>query len=276
LEDPDPNIEPAPDSAAKLVQTVKEGKLKLLIVEDSKDVAAYLTSLLAFKYEIHKAWNGVEGLELAVHVVPDLIISDVMMPVMDGFTLCQRLKQDIRTSHIPIILLTARNETASRMEGLSSGADAYLGKPFNKEELFIRIDKLITLRRELRDSLERMTSDPEIRAPHDKEYAFLKRVREILESHLSEDDFGIEDLSASMGMSRSQLYRKFSALTDTSVHQFIRNLRLTKARELLRSSDLNVTEVAYDTGFKNPSHFSRIYSEHFGIPPSKEKMNAMA
>lgn len=264
-----------------------KGKLKLLIVEDSKDVAAYLNSLLSLKYEISNAWNGVEGLELAIDMIPDLIISDVMMPLMDGFTLCRKLKNDMRTSHIPIILLTARNERASRMEGLRAGVDAYLVKPFNKEELFVRLDKLIALRKELRDSFHRMTqvseksflniqtlSDINL-SNHGQEYAFMSRVYEILKSHLSEEEFGIAELCVSLGMSRSQLYRKFSSITDTSVHQFIRNLRLIKAQELLRSTDLNVTEVAYDTGFKNPSHFSRVYSEHFGITPSKEKKKVM-
>lgn len=265
------------------------GKMKLLIVEDSQDVATYLNSLLVSDYNIVRACNGAEGFEMALGEIPDLIISDVMMPVVDGFTLCQRLKQDIRTSHIPIVLLTARNETASRMEGLRSGADAYLGKPFNKEELFIRVDKLIALRAELRESLNRMTSyaakttdraltpaEDTLTESHSREYTFLTRVREILEPNLSEEAFGIADLCVSLGMSRSQLYRKFAALTDSSVYHFIRNFRLDKARDLLRSTDLNVAEVAYDTGFKNPSHFSRVYTQQFGIAPSKEKGNAMA
>ena len=276
----DSEIEPLPSES--------NGKLKLLIVEDSKDVAAYLNSLLYLNYEISNAWNGVEGLEMAIDMIPDLIISDVMMPLMDGFTMCRKLKNDLRTSHIPIIMLTARNERASRMEGLRSGVDVYLVKPFNKEELFVRLDKLIALRKELRDSFRRMTqvseksflkiqrlSDTNLSA-HSQEYAFLSRVYEILKLHLSEEEFGISELCVSLGMSRSQLYRKFSSITDISVHQFIRNLRLIKAQELLRSTNLNVSEVAYDTGFKNPSHFSRVYSEHFGNTPSKEKAKVMA
>ena len=276
-------------SSNEFSQAEHDGKLKLLIVEDSQDVATYLDSLLSSKYHLLHAHNGREGLEMALDEVPDLIISDVMMPLMDGFALCKKLKHDIRTSHIPIILLTARNETAAKMEGLRSGADAYLGKPFNKEELFIRVHKLIALRKELRDSLERLINDPlrneskpevspdiDVTVSHKQEYTFLNRVREIVELHLSEDEFGISDLSAELGMSRSQLYRKFTALTDSSVHQFIKNFRLKKARNLLQTTDLNVSEVAYDTGFKNPSHFSRIYNERFGMPPSKEKENVMA
>ena len=252
----------------------KAGKLKLLIVEDSADVRAYLTSLLESEYNLILASDGAEGWRQALDEVPDLVISDVMMPKMDGFTLCQKLKQDFRTSHIPVILLTARNEKTARMEGLRSGADAYLGKPFNKEELFIRVDRLISLRKSLRESLERSmggtkrSSEPDY---FDQEYAFLNRVRDVLADHLGEEEYGVSELASEMGMSRSQLYRKFSALTDSSVHQFIRSLRLGKARELLRTTDLNVAEVAYDTGFRNPSHFSRAYSLEFGIPPSREK-----
>ena len=296
--DPAEIVEPSEPGFAKIDEltgsnestaTEQEGKLKLLIVEDSQDVAIYLDSLLSSKYHLLHAHNGREGLEMALDEVPDLIISDVMMPLMDGFALCKKLKHDIRTSHIPMILLTARNETAAKMEGLRSGADAYLSKPFNKEELFIRVDKLIALRKELRDSLERLINDPlknesapevspdiDVTVSHKQEYAFLNRVREIIEVHLAEDEFGISDLSAELGMSRSQLYRKFAALTDSSVHQFIKNFRLKKARHLLRTTDLHVSEVAYDTGFKNPSHFSRIYNERFGMPPSKEKENVMA
>ncbi len=263
-------------------------KLSLLIVEDSKDVASYLGSLLSVNYKIDNAWNGAEGLELATRHVPDLIISDVMMPVMDGFALCQRLKNDIRTSHIPIILLTARNELSARMQGLKAGADAYLGKPFNKEELFIRVDQLIALRQRLRNSYQHMAQDPAIFSSemeiqgkdepetNSLEYAFMQKVTEILEENLSDEEFGIGNLCDSLGMSRSQLYRKFSALTDTSVSVFIQNLRLTKARKLLRSSDLNVSEVAYDTGFKSPSHFSRVYSNKFGVSPSQERRGIVA
>ncbi|MGA9269667.1 MAG: ATP-binding protein, partial [Lutimonas sp.] len=266
----------------------EDGRLRLLIVEDSKDVASYLGSLLSVNYKIDNAWNGAEGFELATRYVPDLIISDVMMPVMDGFTLCQRLKNDMRTSHIPIILLTARNEMSARMQGLKAGADAYLGKPFNKEELFIRVDQLIALRQRLRNSYQHLAQDPvifssemEIREKdvpetNSLEYAFMQKVTEILEENLSDEEFGIGNLCDALGMSRSQLYRKFSALTDTSVNVFIQNLRLIKARKLLRSTDLNVSEVAYDTGFKSPSHFSRVYSNKFGVSPSQERRGIVA
>ena len=284
---PDLNKATAFDEDLGMPDGDEDRKLNLLIVEDSKDVASYLGSLLSANYKIDNAWNGAEGFELATRHVPDLIISDVMMPVMDGFALCQRLKNDIRTSHIPIILLTARNELSARMQGLKAGADAYLGKPFNKEELFIRVDQLIALRQRLRNSYRHLAADPEIFSSEmeiqekDKpetnslEYTFIQKVTEILEENLSDEEFGIGNLCDSLGMSRSQLYRKFTALTDTSVNAFIQNLRLTRARKLLRSTDLNVSEVAYDTGFKSPSHFSRAYSNKFGVSPSREKREAL-
>lgn len=251
-------------------------KLMLLIVEDNKDVVQYLHSLLSDNYHIEIASNGLEGFKKAIEVIPDLVISDVMMPIIDGFAFCEKLKNDLRTSHIPIILLTARADIESKMVGLKTGADVYLAKPFKQEELFIHIKKLIILRKTLQERYKTITTlaHPDKQSPSHillKEDTFMNKVRITLEDHLSEEEFGITELCHSMAMSRSQLYRKFVALSDTSVHQFIMKLRLVKAKELLLTTELNVSEVAYDTGFKNPSHFSRVYSEKFGISPSKTK-----
>ncbi|MEN8186056.1 MAG: ATP-binding protein [Bacteroidota bacterium] len=254
----------------------KTGKLMLLIVEDNKDVLRYLRSLLSDSYNIVEANNGLKGFEKAIETIPDLVISDVMMPVMDGFTFCYKLKNDIRTSHIPIVLLTARADTESKMEGLGAGADAYLAKPFNRKELFVRIEKLIELRKLLQERFKAKATIPCVTESSENddllnEDNFMMKVCQMLELHLSDEEFGITELCSSLGMSRSQLYRKFAALTDTSVHQFILKLRLMKAKELLLNTELNVTEVAYDTGFKNLSHFSRVYSKEFGIAPSKAR-----
>ncbi len=246
-------------------------KLVLLLVEDNPDVLHYLRSLLAADYQIEEAGNGREGFEKALEIIPDLIISDVMMPEMDGFTFCKKLKNDLRTSHIPVVLLTAKADADSRLEGLEAGADAYLAKPFNKEELFVRVKKLIKLRRTLQERYASLQDSPASFPENgifQKEDAFLQEVRSLLLEHLDDEEFGIAGLCSSLGMSRSQLYRKFRALTDTTVHHFIRNLRLSKARELLLSTDLNVTEVAFETGFKNLSHFSKIFMEKFGESPS--------
>jgi signal transduction histidine kinase/DNA-binding response OmpR family regulator len=256
----------------------KEGKEKLvlLLVEDNNDVVRYLYSLLSSHYQVEVAANGLEGFEKSISIVPDLIISDVMMPLMDGFEFCKQLKRDLRTSHIPVIMLTARVDANSKVEGLMAGADVYLAKPFNREELFVRIKKLIELRRALQNRYKAnpLLSGKQLlnnNTPFEKEDAFIKKVHHILKGHLSDEEFGITELGRSLGMSRSQLYRKFSALTNTSVHHFIRKLRLVQARELLLTTDLNVTEVALETGFKNLSHFSKVFSEEFGVAPSKVK-----
>ena len=256
----------------------EKGALHLLLVEDNKDVIEYLQMLLKDHYAVHTAVNGVEGLEKALETIPDLIISDVMMPGLDGYALTQRLKEDLRTSHIPIILLTARADDDSRLAGLESGADAYLAKPFNRQELFVRIRKLIALRRRLHKRYFRLadtgwTEDTGTEAGGTREDAFIGQVRQILEAHLDDEQFGISSLCQTIAMSRSQLYRKFAALTDVTVNQFILNLRLEKARELLKTTDLNVSEVAYDTGVKNPSHFSRACSNRFGHAPSQLTSN---
>ncbi|MBT8178594.1 MAG: response regulator [Eudoraea sp.] len=250
--------------------------LNLLLVEDNADVIRYLQSLLEGEYHIEIACNGTEGLQKALSVIPDLIISDVMMPEMDGFTLSRKLKADLRTSHIPIVLLTARSDFDSRMEGLKSGADAYLSKPFNRQELFVRINALIGLRKDLQARYallaDRKNFHEQARnGKHLREDAFMEKVQELLMAHLSDEEFGIAQLCEVLGMSRSQLYRKFAALTDMSVYQFIITLRLEKAKELLATTHLNVSEVAYDTGFKNPAHFSRAFSEKFGYAPSQLK-----
>ncbi|NNL81401.1 MAG: response regulator [Flavobacteriaceae bacterium] len=260
------------------INSEQNERLTVLVIDDNTDVVLYLKSILLSKYKIEVAENGRTGLEKACELIPDLIVSDIMMPEIDGYALCSKLKQDIRTSHIPIIMLTARADHDSKMTGLSVGADAYLEKPFNPDELIIRIEKLVELRKSLQEYYRKIVDD-DLTAEQEsnsltKEDEFIRNVREILLMHLSEESFGIEQLCKNMAMSRSQLYRKFSALTDTTVHQYIMTLKLNKAQELLLNTNLNVTEVAYDTGFKNISHFSRAFRERFGYPPSKEKISS--
>ena len=251
-------------------------KMVLLIVEDNYDVVRYLKALLLEDYRIEVAENGLEGFKKATDIIPDLVISDVMMPGMDGFEFCEKLKTDLRTSHIPVIILTARADSASKVEGLKAGADVYLAKPFNREELFVRIKKLIELRKTLHkryrsNGIAPFSFEPDKTGPVNMEDAFIQKVRQILSEHLGDEAFGTNELCRSLGMSRSQLYRKFRALTDISVHHFFRKLRLNKAQELLQSSDLNITEVALETGFKNLSHFSKVFLEEFGVTPSQVK-----
>lgn len=241
----------------------------LLIVEDNQEVIHYLMRLLGKAYQIEFALNGASGLEKALAIIPDIIVSDVMMPEMDGFALLENLKKDQRTSHIPIVMLTAKADVASRISGLERGADAYIAKPFHQTELLVELKKLIGLRK----VLQARYSSTELPPPSpdkavQQEDAFMQKVREVLEAHLSDEDFGIPQLCQALAMSRAQLYRKFDALTDLPVHQYMRNLRLRKAKILLETTHLNVTEVALEVGFKNLSHFSRSFSEAFGVPPS--------
>lgn len=257
-------------------KTKTSEKLVLLIVEDNMDVVRYLYSLLYEDYQIEVASNGLEGLEKAINIIPDLIITDIMMPIMDGFEFCEKLKSNLKTSHVPVIMLTARADMDSKITGLKLGADVYLAKPFEREELFVRIQKLIELRQALIDRYRsNMNNIPEnlLEEPaFKKEDSFIERVQEILSQNMGDEEFGILELSRSLSMSRSQLYRKFSALTEISVHQYIRKLRLRKARELLLSTDLNITEVALESGFKNLSHFSKVFMQEFGASPTQTRL----
>lgn len=244
----------------------------ILVVEDSPDLVEYLRAILDNDYHLEVASNGREGLKKAMDCIPDIILSDVMMPEMDGIAMLEKIKSDQRTSHIPIVMLTAKADIASKLSGLERGADDYLAKPFIEEELQVRLKKLVELRRLLRERYASMEALPKT---NDKaiilEDAFMLKIRSIMEAHLDNDQFGIHELCKEIGMSRAQLYRKFKSLTDKTVNEYLMNFRLFKAREMLQNSDLNVSEVAYEVGFKNLSHFSRAFTEAFGLNPSSIK-----
>ena len=240
----------------------------LLILEDNPDVVEYLVSCLEDQYALLIARDGQDGIDLALEQVPDLIISDVMMPHKDGFEVCNILKQDQRTSHIPIILLTARADDDSRLQGLKRGADAYLAKPFNKAELFIRLEKLLELRRALQARYGGSMSElPSPSAEFEAEDQFILTIRQTLEENLTDADFRVPELCKSLGMSRSNLHRKIKALTGSSTAIFVRRLRLQKALGLLQESDLNISEVAYEVGFSDPRYFSRTFAMEYGYSP---------
>ena len=247
----------------------------ILIMEDNPDVVQYLYACLASDFQLLKARNGREGIAKAIESVPDLIISDVMMPEKDGFEVCETLKNDERTSHIPIILLTAKADVESRLEGLKRGADAYLAKPFNKNELLIRVQKLLELRQKLQQHyLSRTSGQAGLTAMAQqsdeagKEDVFVQKVKSIIEKHLSDSHFSTVELSHAVAMSRSQLHRKLTALTGLSPNPFIRLLRLEKAREMLADTDMAIAGIAYSTGFNDPDYFARIFSKAYGFTPS--------
>ncbi len=247
----------------------------VLLVEDNKDVITYLSSFLSNQYQIVTATNGQEGIEAAYSIIPDLIVSDVMMPEKDGYDLCATLKMDERTDHIPIILLTAKSDQYSRITGLKEGADAYLSKPFNKEELIVRIEKLIALRKQLQTRFQEPGSLRKVLQTKPGEYSdpFLQKIVEIVETNLSNEDFDIHKLCKAVNMSHSNLFRKLKALTGKSISVFIRSLRLEKAKELLETTNLTVSEVAYESGFNTPKYFSKVFHEEYGISPREVRKN---
>ena len=274
-----PNAEPVsqqPPTPDKIDLTAATGADKpvLLLVEDNDEVARYIVSCIQADYHVLWALNGQVGIELALEKIPDLIVSDVMMPLKDGFELCGTLKSDERTSHIPIVLLTARAAVDDRLTGLRRGGDAYLVKPFQREELLLVLRNLLQVQRRLQRyysqrALSELESGPapltEVDAREDQ---FINNLRSTLEHHLDNAELDIEQICQLMGMSRNSLYRKMMALTGMSIIPYLRALRLQKAEALLRHSSISVAEVAHAVGFDNPRYFSRVFSEERGVSPS--------
>lgn len=253
-------------------KTVENHDLPIaLIVEDNKDVVKFMASCLEGKYQIIVAYDGQAGIDLATKRIPDVIISDVMMPLKDGFELCDYLKNDERTSHIPIVLLTAKSDEENRLAGLKRGADAYLSKPFNEEELLVRLEKLIALRLKLQKRYAVFSLPAAKKEGYQMEDAFLNKLFSVVEDHLSDSDFDVSRLCRAVNLSRSQVYRKLKALTGKSTTEVIRSYRLHKGKELLTTSNMNISEVAYKVGFTSPAYFTRCFKKEFGIAPSESK-----
>lgn len=242
-----------------------------LVVEDNPDIAQYLRICLKNSYKVIEAVNGQVGIDKALETIPDIIISDVMMPEKDGFELCEFLKEDTRTSHIPLILLTAKSDVESKIKGLKNGADDYLGKPFHEEELLVRMQNLLTIRRKLQERYQNLYNDNAIvlsESSPNQEDAFILQIKAVFDEKMDDPQFDLDALSQVLHLSRSQLGRKVKALTGQSPAVFLRSLRLQRARHLLLTSSISVKEVAYDVGFSDPAYFSRSYSEQFGESPS--------
>lgn len=240
----------------------------LLLIEDNSDVIQYLITCLENQYRLITAQDGEEGIEKALESIPDGIISDVMMPKKDGYEVCHTLKTDERTSHIPIILLTAKADMESRISGLKRGADDYLTKPFNEQELLTRLENQMHIRHLLQMHFREAAPPPKGLEEEAKlENEFLKKLKSNLEDHLDEEDYGILQICRALGLSRTQLHRKVKALTGQSTSLYLRRIRLLKGKELLETTDLNISEVAYEVGFRHPSYFSRSFAEEFGVAP---------
>jgi signal transduction histidine kinase/DNA-binding response OmpR family regulator/streptogramin lyase len=246
-----------------------EERLGILVIEDNPDVASLIKDILSESFEVALAMNGKVGVEKAIEGIPDLIVSDVMMPEMNGLEVTNTLKSDERTSHIPIILLTAKADLDSKLSGLEKGADVYLAKPFNSRELLLHIQNLIRLRDALRN---RYSSDQLIESagghPEDQ---FIINVQSHVFERLSDENFGIDEICREVGVSRTQLHRKLKALTGKSASIFIRDLRLAEGRKRLLQNGATVSEIAYAVGFSDPNYFSRLYSEKYGHSPIQER-----
>jgi len=248
----------------------------LLLIEDNPDVMEFLAACLRDRYALDFAYDGEAGITKALETVPDLIISDVMMPGKNGFEVCETLKNDERSSHIPLVLLTAKADMDSRLAGLRRGADAYLAKPFHSEELLLTLNNLLELRRQMQAryldwaTREIPVSETDSTAA-DPENEFLQKLRAIVEENLSDANLDVEALCRKIGMSRTNLHNKLTALTGLSTTLYVRKLRLRRAKELLAASDATVAEIAYEVGFNDPKFFSRVYAEEYGVPPSEAR-----
>jgi DNA-binding response OmpR family regulator len=246
--------------------------LIVLVVEDNTNVRKYISEYLGETYRILEADNGRDGFELAIDTIPDIIISDVMMPGMNGYDLCRKLKTDERTSHIPVILLTAKAGDADKMEGLETGADDYLTKPFNSKELLIRVKNLIEIRQKLRKKFSSsLVIKPKEITSSSIDKLFIAKALLVVEQNISNENFSVMDLSSKMNLSHSQLHRKLKALLNKSANQFIRSVKMQKALELLKSKAGTIAEIGYQVGYNDPSYFTRAFSTHFGYLPSEVK-----
>jgi Response regulators consisting of a CheY-like receiver domain and a winged-helix DNA-binding domain len=247
----------------------------LLIVEDNDDLRSFMSTGLYDDYRVLEADNGITGLHMAKSYAPDLIISDIMMPEMDGLELCTSLKENLLTSHIPVILLTARSTVENWIEGLETGADDYIPKPFNFALLKARITNLIENRKKLRRIFSReINVDPRQITTSTADQQFLHKALKIVEENYTNSEFGVEDFIEKIGVSRSLLHKKLTAITELSAGDFITSIRLKKSIELLKIQTDNISEIAYNVGFNDPKYFSRIFKKNFGMSPKDYKDSA--
>ena len=253
-----------------LLQQDVEELSAILIVDDNEDIRSYLRVLLAGQYYVIEASDGQNGLRLAKESVPDLIVSDVMMPVMDGLTFCSKIKEDEVTSHIPVILLTARSEESQRIEGYEHGADAYITKPFSDHLLLVRISNLLQARRQRKnDEGKQMLSAEDIQTDEPGERMFLERFKKAAKSHIGDANLRMDDLGSELSLSKVQMYRKVKALTGKTPAEVLREMRMQKAYSLLKQTDKTISEVAAEVGFAIPGYFSACFKKQFGINPTE-------
>lgn len=267
-------IDDGEKKSGKVQQLLSEhaNKPTILVIDDNNDIRQYEHTLLQDDYIVLEAADGKEGLDIAKKEVPDLVICDVMMPVMDGLEFTQKLKTHTATSHIPVIMLTAKNLEEHRAEGYEHGADSYITKPFHSKVLLARIENLLKQRKLLKHLFQgTLEAEQEIADSHleDRDKQFVKQLHAIIQKNLSDSEFGVEDIGKQIGLSRVQLYRKVKAMTGSSVVDLLRKARLAKAKRLLESRSMSVSEVAYDVGFSAPSYFTKCFKDEYGMLPGE-------
>ena len=259
--------------------TIDENKPVVLVIDDNRDIQELITELMSDTYNIITASNGSEGIRKAVRYVPDLIICDVMMPVMDGLECCRRLKDEVTTSHIPVLMLTACSMDEQRIQGYDSGADGYLSKPFSSDVLLSRCKSLITNRKRIKElwlkdvpaSEKIAASSPALKSVKDIDNDFYNRFIEIFKAEMGNAELGIEEIASKMGLERTQFYRKIKALTNFAPVELMRNLRLKQAQHLIKTTDMSMSEIAYEVGFSAPAYFTRCYREAYGETPTETR-----
>lgn len=242
----------------------------ILIVEDNTELREYIRDEFIEQFNVHEAENGEEGVAKAKEIMPDLIISDLLMPKMTGSGLCQRIKEDAITNHIPVIMLTAVTSDNKKLESFTKGADAYITKPFNSEELIIRAKNLIDSRKKIKEKVAKeLIMQPEEVKINSSDDKFLKQTMKIIEEHISDTEFTVDYLASQMGMSNSQFYLKLMAITNHSPLNFIRKIRLKRAVQLMKTNEYRISEIAYNVGFQDPKYFTKIFKKEFKMTPSE-------
>jgi DNA-binding response OmpR family regulator len=249
-----------------------QGKEIVLVVEDNPDLRSYITEKFRKLYKVIEAENGEIGLRKALEEIPDLVISDLMMPVMGGVEFCFKLKEHPALNHIPVIMLTAKADKDSRIEGLEAAADDYITKPFDSDLLLVRVKNLIRQRNELRKHYERnliiLDEENHTASPL---FSKLREIVKLIDAHLDDPEFDLNSMAAQLNISRRGVFRKTKAVTGMTPHELVRIMRMKRATTLLRNEELNVTEVMYRVGMKNPSHFARSFRKYYGVTPGEYK-----
>jgi len=254
----------------EIVSTRQNNAFRILIVEDEDDIRNYIIDELSSDYKVLFAKNGEEGLNLAKETIPDLIITDVMMPVLSGIELCKKLRNQVITSHIPIIILSAKTEISQQIEGLEMGADVYMIKPFNIDILKVQVQRLISFKQAVYSKyLKETTLIPQDAGTNKLDDEFIRKVLAFIEENLTDSDLNVDQLANCVSLSKVQTYRKVKAISGLSIVEFIRTVRLKKASQLILEDRLNFSEIAFTTGFSTPSYFSKCFHDHFGKTPSE-------